>query len=247
MSVSSPNPDPLSAQPPSGQTSLPPEQVANPRYLLGFWSAVVATTLGFIYFVVILAAILTGKFVFPPGEGLQLFGGIISLVTCPVLVVLMACLHAATPPSRQANSLAGLALTSLFAVTVSINRFAQLGVVRQSAALGEVEAIQWFLAYGERSILFAMEILGWGWFLGLAMLVAAPLFAQRGYQGWLRWLMVLYGVFGLVSAVGQLLASPLIMIGFLAWGVVLYGVTALLAVHFWRAGTHRRGRRREIV
>jgi hypothetical protein len=199
---------------------------------LGFWSAVVATGIGIIYFLVIVAAALTGQMTFPPPGWLQLAGGLISLFYCPVIVAVMVSLHTVAPPEKRAFSQLALSFTLLFATVVTINRFVQLGVVRQSLALGETEGITWFLAYGERSIMFALEILGWGWFLGLALLFAIPVFANRGYQRWLRWLLCLYGVLALTSAAAHLLGSPLTAVGFVAWGFALYLITALLAFYF---------------
>jgi hypothetical protein len=224
----------LPAHQPGASLSSPQrtEAAANPAYALGFWSAVLATIGGIIYFLVILWAMLTGQMTFPPPHWLQLFGGILSFLFCPVLVILIACLHTITPVEKKGFSQITLVFTLLFAMAVSINRFVQLGVVRQSMALGQTEGITWFLAYGERSIMFALELLGWGWFLGLAMLFATPIFAARGYQRGLRGLLILYGVLALISAMAHLLASPLVALGFLAWGVVLFLITALLAVHF---------------
>lgn len=110
----------------------------------------------------------------------------------------------------------------------------QLGVVRQHLVLGETEGITWFLSYGERSIMFALEILDWGWFLALAMLFAIPLFDLSGYQRWLRWLLLLYGLLALFSAIAHLLDSPLTAVGFAAWGFALSLVTGLFAIHFRR-------------
>ena len=119
-----------------------------------------------------------------------------------------------------------------FALAVSINRFTQFGAVRQALASGTVAGIDWFLPYGDRSIMFGLEMLGWGWFLGLAMPFAAPLFSNGTVHFGLRWLLILYGILGWVSAVAYLLASPLAAIGFVAWGLILYLITALLAIHF---------------
>jgi len=204
-------------------------------YSLGFWSAALVTAGGVIYFLVIVGALLTGQLTFPPSEPIQLFGGIASLLFCPVLVVLMACLHTITPADRKVFSQCSLAFTLLFALAVSINRFTQLGVVRQSVASGTTAGINWFLPYGDRSVMLGLEMMGWGWFLGLAMLAAAPLFAQGPLQHWLRGLSILYGVLALTSAVAYLLDSPLSAIGFVAWGLILFIVTALLGVHFRRA------------
>jgi hypothetical protein len=201
-------------------------------FSLGFWSALIATLGGSIYFLVILAALLTSQFTYPPPNALQLFGGISSLLLCPVLVILMACLHAITPTEKKIYSQISLAFTLLFAMAVSINRFTQLGVVRQSIRLGLVQGVDWFLPYGDHSIMLGLEMMGWGWFLGLAMLFAAPLFGQGKLERWLCGLLIAYGALGLVSSIAYLLASPLSVVGFVAWGLILFIITALLAVHF---------------
>jgi len=201
-------------------------------YTTGFWSAIITTLGGIVYFLVILGMILAGQFAFPPSDAIQLFGGIISLLICPVIVTLMVSLHAVTVPERKVFSQGSLAFTLLFAIAVSINRFTQLGVVRQSIASGAVEGLNWFLPYGNHSVMFGLEMLGWGWFLGLAMLSAAPIFSGRGIYLWLRWLMVLYGILGIASATAYLIGSPLAAIGFVAWGLILFIITGLLAVYF---------------
>jgi hypothetical protein len=207
---------------------------ANLAHSLGFWSAALTTLGGVIYFLVILGAMLSGQFTFPPSASIQLFGGISSLLFCPLVVVVMACLHSLIPPEKKALSQISLGFTLLFALAVSINRFTQLGVVRQSLLLGSAPGVEWFLPYGDRSVMLGLEMMGWGWFLGLALLFAAPLFSQGRLQLWLRGLCILYAVLGLTSSVAYLLASPLSVIGFAAWGLVLYVITGLLAVYFRR-------------
>ncbi len=212
-------------------------QPANPNmaYRIGFWSAVISTAGGLVYFFVILAAILTGNYNLPPSSFMQVFGGIMTLIISLLLVVLMASLHSVTLAGKRVFSLISLGFTLLFAVAVSINRFSQLGVVQQSIDAGSTVGIEWFLPYGEHSILFGLEMLGWDWFLGFAMLFAAPLFTGGRLQIWLRCLMLLYAVLALVGALAFLLASPLSVISFAAWGLVLFIITALLAVYFRQA------------
>jgi hypothetical protein len=202
--------------------------------LLGFWSAVATTASGILYFVIILAAIVLGQFTFPPPEWLQLTAGIISLIACPLIVVMMVSLYFVIPADKKVFSLAALAFTVLFAMSVSINRYSQLGVVRQGLDSGNTEGISWFLAYGDFSIMLGMEFMGWAWFLGLAMLCAAPIFTQGRFEKWLRGFMLLYAALGLVAAIAFLVASPLTMLGFVAWGIVLFIITWMLAVYFKR-------------
>ncbi len=201
---------------------------------LGFWSAAIVTALGIIYFLVILFAIITGQFVQPPAW-LQLFGGIITLVSAPIIVAVMTALHFVAPQNKKIYSQLALGFSLLFALAVSINRFTQLGVVRQSQMSGNLEGISWFLAYGDYSVMLGLEFLGWSWFLGLAFLCAAPIFSNARLDTWLHWLSFGYGVLALLGALGFLMASPLSLLGFIAWGVVLFIITALLMVYFKRA------------
>lgn len=211
-----------------------PDVGKGPASSLGFWSAWLTTLGGVIYFLVILGLILTGQFTFPPSDAVQLFGGMISLLFCPFIVMVMASLHIVTSAERKVFSQGSLAFTLLFAISVSVNRFTQLGAVRQSIASGVTEGVEWFLAYGDHSVMFGLELLGWGWFLGLAMLMAAPIFSGGKIQLWLRWSMVSYGVLGLASAVLYLVGSQLASIGFIAWGLILFVITGLLTVYFRR-------------
>lgn len=215
--------------------SMLPKQAltgASWAYNLGFISSLVITVAGIVYFLVLVGSLIAGQLTFPPAEGIQLFAGIISLIMCPSLVLVMASLHTITDENKRVLSLVSLGFTLLFALAVSINRFSQLGVVRQAASVGRVEGISWFLAYGDYSIMLGLEYLGWAWFLGLAMLCAAPLFSNGNTEKWIRYLMVLYGVLGLVSAVGFLIGSWLSVLGFAAWGVVLVIIGGLLVRYF---------------
>jgi hypothetical protein len=206
----------------------------------GFLAAAVSTAAGLLYFLVILAALIAGQFTFPPPEWLQLFGGVISLIMCPVLVVMMAALHGVTPAPKQVLSQAGLGFTLLFAMAVSINRFSQLGIVRQAQPVGLGDELLRFQAYGDYSIMLGMEYLGWAWFLGLGLLCAAPLFSNGRLESWIRWLMLLYAGLALLSAVGFLLGSWLALVGFGAWGLVLVIITGLLMAYFNRGEKQNR-------
>jgi hypothetical protein len=208
----------------------------NPAYPLGYWSALVTTLLGMIYFLILVFMSISGSFTFPPSDTIQLFGGIISLIFCPLIVVLIASLHSVTVPEKKVYSQISLAFTLLFAISVSINRFTQLGAVWQNIAAGRTEGLHWFLPYGDNSAMLGLEMMGWGWFLGLALIFAAPIFSRGSVQSWIKWLMALYGVLGIISSTGFLAASPVSVIGFFAWGLVLYIITGLLTVYFRRNG-----------
>ncbi|HEY3316273.1 MAG TPA: hypothetical protein VGL40_13475 [Bacillota bacterium] len=175
-----------------------------------------------------------GQFTMPPSQPAQLFGAILTITLAPVIVILLACVHHCAPEERKAWSLSGLAFAVLFAAMVSINRYVQLTVIRQGLASGSVDQLQLFLPYGNNSIMLSLEILGWGFFLSLAALCAAMVFNGGGLERWLRALFIAYGLLGLTSALGLVVASPITALGFVAWGPVLDVIAALLGVWFWR-------------
>ena len=202
---------------------------------LGFWAALLVTAIGVVYLVGLIVGSLLWGLTMPPAEPLQLLGAVTTLLLAPTLVVLMACVHDRSPAERKVFSLLGLVFTALFAGMVSINRFVQLAVVRQSVLSGQTEGLARFMPYGDGSVMFALELLGWGFFLGLAALFVAWVFGPGRLERWIRWLFVSYGVIGLLCAIGFVLAIPFLStVGFLAWGVVLPVTTALLAVLFRR-------------
>ena len=104
---------------------------------------------------------------------------------------------------------------------------------------GEAGNLARFLPYDSGSAMFALEILGWGLFLGLAALAAAPLFGGGRLGLGIRWSFAAYGVLGLTSAVGHAIGNDtMTLVGFAAWGFVLYVATGLIAVHFRRLSAH---------
>jgi hypothetical protein len=202
----------------------------------GFWSALLFTLTGIGYIAVVGGFIAMHGLILPPVGPIQTFGGVITILDAQLLLVLMASIHETTPARTRILSGLALIFTALFDAMVGINRFVQLSVVHQRLAAGETEGISWFLAYGSHSAMLALEILGWGLFLGIACLLAAPLFSCGKLGQAIRWLFALYGILGLLAAVGFATASPIAAVGFFGWGLVLPVTTALLAVSFGRGG-----------
>ena len=115
---------------------------------------------------------------------------------------------------------------------MSINRFAYLGVERLSLAVGNTNGIERLLPYEPYSFGFALEYLGWTWFLSIAMLFLAPIYSNGRLQLWLRWSCVAYGILGLIGAIGHLLGNIAALVGFVAWGIILPIISALLIIYF---------------
>ncbi len=173
----------------------------------------------------------------PPAEPLASVIAVVSLLSAPLFVCLWAVLHQAMPAERQGFTQASLALMTIFAALTSINRYVSLTVVPQAQALGAAQGLEWFLPYGWPSIMAAIEILAWGFFLGLAFLALAPAFQIGRLERALSWTLIVSGVFCLIGTLGQVLNSvPLNLLGIPGWGLGLMVVLGMLAAWFRSSG-----------
>ncbi len=199
---------------------------------LGFWSAIIVAILGAIYLALLIGYFATEGFAFPPTPFVQLVGGLVTILTAPALVVLFAAIRHLAGDDESILGTVGLSFTLLFAASVSINRFVQLTVVRLSPPGPASADLARFLPYSTGSVMFALEILGWGFFLSLAALFVAPLFRGSRLQMWIRWLFVLFALFSFMSVLGLVSATPITAGAFVAWGPILLALAMLLSLFF---------------
>ena len=200
---------------------------------LGFWSSVVAAVLGAAYLVMLVAFFATQGFVFPPAPVVQLTAGVITFLTAPTLVVVFVAIRE-DPGNGGVLGTAGVCFAVLFAAVVSINRFIQLTVVQQAPAGADTPDLARFVPYSTGSVMFALEMLGWGFFIALAALFVAPLFSGGRLQLAIRSILIAFGLLSLTSVAGFVSETPLTIAGFVAWGPLLLALALLLSVHFSR-------------
>jgi hypothetical protein len=196
---------------------------------LGFWSSVYIAVLGVIYLVLLIIYFSTQGFVFPPSQFVQLSGGIITFLTAPGLIVLFTAIRYFSDSENKILGSLGITFITLFAATVSINRFVQLTVIQQGAGSPDLAR---FLPYASGSVMFALEMLGWGFFSSLAALSVAPLFHGSRVRNSIRWLFVAYAIFSFMAVIGYATQTPISAMAFIAWGPILTAVAVLLAVYF---------------
>lgn len=198
---------------------------------LGFWTAAVRALTGIAYLLMMISLIISGNATMPPPDYVQMFSGISGMTAGPLFVVLMACLMNFMPEDYKILGQIGLVFTALFAGMVGINRFVQFSIVRPAVLNGNTESVLRFMPYDTGSIMWAMEMLGWGLFLGLAALCMIPLFRKGGLEKAIRGLLITYGILGIITAIGCMTYPPLGALGFLAWGLIL--PVALILVTIW--------------
>lgn len=167
----------------------------------------------------------------------------LTLLSAPALVILIATLHGDTPPARRLYSALAFGFTVPFAGLTTAVHFVELTALRQLGTAG----IVW------PSVPYALELLAWDGFLGLALLCAAaslpPAEAMQSsvpasqvtrakQDNVLRRCMQLAGVLCLAGlggpAVGQMRWQ---LIGVFGYAAVLPVVCYLLARRFRHAST----------
>lgn len=195
----------------------------------GFWSSVYIAVLGVIYLLLLIINFSTQGFVFPPSRFVQLSGGIITFLTIPGLIVLYTAIRYLYDGENKILGSLGITFITLFAATVGINRFVQLTVIQQAGSSPDLVR---FLPYATGSVMFALEMLGWGFFSSLAALAVAPLFSGSRVKVSIRWLFVAYAIFSFMAVIGYATNLPITAAAFLAWGPILTALAILLAVYF---------------
>jgi hypothetical protein len=208
---------------------------------LGFWASVFYAVGGGGYVLVLSFHYLTEGFTNPTNPFVQLFNGTVTFLAMPLLVIIFTAIRFVNEEDNQVLGSLGVSFTILFAATVSINRFVQLTVsinrfvqltVIQQSLPDVPPDLTRFLPYATGSVMFALEILGWGFFSSLAAVFVAPLFSSSRLNKTIRWLFILYAIISFMGVIGYATNNPIASIGFIAWGPIILVLSILLSFYF---------------
>jgi hypothetical protein len=143
------------------------------------------------------------------------------LLLAPALVVTFAALHAYAPVSKKILSHSALVLVALMAgMTLGVH-FIALTVGRH-ANEATLPGFSLLFSWTWPSMIYALDITAWDFCLGLALLLAAPVFSQRRGDAWVRRGMVISGILCLGGLVGVVLGNVNVRdIGIVGYAVVL--------------------------
>lgn len=149
-------------------------------YKIGFWSGLIAFSAAITYCVVQVLQ-LYDVLTYPTDE--------ISIYSASLCIVIpfifeMLSLHYTTPDVNKFWSHAALIFTILYAVFVTANYVVQLATVIPMTLKGALEDVS-ILQQTPHSLFWDFDALGYI-FMGLAMLVAVPVFAKKGFHRWVR-------------------------------------------------------------
>lgn len=179
---------------------------------LGKWSAFGQFLIGIAYIVMLTLGFAVHGLSEPIVDPLLAIMEVLTLVSAPLLVVMMAAIHGYASPDRKTHSLISLAFMILLAGTTSAVHFAELTALRQLGDAG----IVW------PSAAYAVELLAWNLFLGLSLLFAAPVFEGGGLARRIRRAFLVSGALCLAGIVGPAVGNMrLQLVGVLGYAVVL--------------------------
>ena len=160
---------------------------------------------------------------------------ILIILTAPVMVALMAAVHAWSAPEYKIFSLMALLFMALMTGLTCGLHFVILTLGRQS----EFTAQPWlplFLEFRWPSVVYALDILAWDVFFPLAVLCAAPVFRGGRLASSIRMLLVTSGILALGGLLGVVASDmQLRNIGIVGYVGVFTVAAMLLAVLFHRA------------
>jgi hypothetical protein len=133
---------------------------------LGVGSASALCAIGVAYVITLAVGFTTAGFAKPILDPVLAVMEILTLLSAPILVVLMASVHAYAPPEYKIHGVIAVAFMALLAGLTSSVHFVELTAVRQSSTANLI----W------PSTAYALELVGWDMFFGLSLLFAAPVF-----------------------------------------------------------------------
>lgn len=149
---------------------------------------------------------------------------VLTLVSAPLIVGMLAGLAASAAPSKRIPALGAIVFGTLFAGATSVVHFVQLTAERQ---LGRGQLV-W------PSVAYAVELAAWDLFLGLALCCAALTLEGTDHRRLRRGLWWC-GVLCLVGLIGPAAGNMrLQLVGVVGYAVVLPLVAVLARQHFGR-------------
>jgi hypothetical protein len=212
---------------------------------IGFGAAVFNILGGIAYLIILTILISTGTSTSDPGAPPLVVASALMLIGPLGLIPMWTAIYLSTTNDKKVFSLISLIFVILFCAATSINRWVHLTVVRESLALDITQGLDWFTPYGEHSIMFAIEMLAYGWFLGFALIAIAPVFHRQTtrLEVTLFWAMLVSGVLCLLGGIGELLEIKSILVFMMSmtgWALGLGLINILLAAWFNRLSKNRK-------
>lgn len=197
-------------------------------YKAGFYWGLIAFS-STVAFVIVQILQLLGVFSYPWDE-ILIYGFSLCIVV-PFILEILA-LYYATPVEKKFWSHAALIFTVIYAVFVTANYVVQLATVIPMTIKGTSDQIS-ILIQTPHSLFWDFDAIGYI-FMGLAMLIAVPVFAKHGFQKWVRYSFLIHGLTTPLIAFVYFypdFSNNLLLLG-LPWGITAPVSMLMLALMF---------------
>lgn len=192
----------------------------------GYWAATALGVLGIVYLVVVGVGIAQAGSSEPIVDPVLAIMEVLTLLSAPLVVILLAAIHEYAPSEQRTLTLAALAFGVAMATVTSTVHFIGLTSARQMGAF----VLDW------PSHLYAAELLAWDVFLGLALVLAASAFSGDALSRWTRRILAATGTLCLLGTAGPLIGDLSVQrIGVFGYGVGLPLSSFLVARVFRRS------------
>lgn len=191
------------------------------HHLLGQIAAWLVCGLGLLYAAATVLGLLSLESPQDPiGDPVFTLMEVLTLLIAPLMVVSMGAVHVYAAPGLKVYSRIALTFMTLMAGITSGVHFVILAVSRSIEGAGLTTAGLLF-SFRWPSVAYALDILAWDWFFGLAMLWVTPVFTGGRLERMVRVLMGVSGILSLAGLVGVPLGNMKVrLIGVLGYGVV---------------------------
>ena len=191
---------------------------------LGARAAIAVCVVGVAYLPALAAGFAIHGFDEPIDDPVLAVMEILTVLSAPLLVVVVAAIHDYAAAERKVYGVIALAFTALFAGVTLVVHFIELTALRQQHSAG----IVW------PSPVYALELLGWDVFLGLGLVFAAHVFSARPDR-YVRRGLLLSGALCLAGTIGPMVGDMRLQrIGVFGYAAVLPVVCFMLARLFRR-------------
>lgn len=190
---------------------------------IGMWSALGMFVVGILYVITVAIGMYSVGLTKPIVDPILGAMEVLTLITAPLLVILMSAIHRTASEDQKIYSLIALAFAVLVAGLTGAVHFVGLTVLRQTG----MEGIVW------PSIIYGVELLAWDIFLGLSLLFAAPVFQGSGLKRNIRTALIITGALCLVGSLGPITGDMrLQFVSVLGYGILLPVVWLMIARYF---------------
>lgn len=199
---------------------------------LGLLSSSGLVVVGATYAVVVSFGIAQAGLTEPIGDPVLAVMETITIVAGLLVVLMLSTVFGFADRGRRPLALIALSFGVIMATLTSAVHFVALTAGRQTG----------FAVLERPSTLYALEMLAWDVFLGLALVFAAPVFVGSGVSAAARWSLAVAGALCLLGTIGPVIGEMAVQrIGIVGYGVGLPIASLFVALVFHRVADADQG------